>query len=226
MSVSIASPSANSIRSTPRLPWIAFVDLPRCTRTPSASIFLHEHPRAGVVDLPRHESRRELDDVRLQPEVIRRLGRFEPQQAAADHRAPLRLRGVVDDPLKIVDRAIDKNARQLDARHRRHERIRAGRQHDVVVVDLDAFVGADNALLAVDRVGPIAEVQLDAVLRVPFLPRQHQLFGVAMGEERREADAVVGGPRLLAKRDDADSAARCRTRRAARKIAGRPCRCR
>ena len=163
----------------------------------------HERPRAGVVDLPRHESRRELDDVRLQAEVVRRLGRFESQQSAADHDAALRLRGVVDDPLKIVDRAIDEHARQLNARHRRHERIRTGRQHDVVVGDLDAFIGVDNALLAIDRVGPVAEVQLDAVFGVPFLPGQHQLFGVAMGEERRQADAVVRGPRLLAERDDA-----------------------
>ena len=83
--------------------------------------------------------------------------------------------------------------------------IRTGRQHDVVVSDLDALVGADNALLAVDRIGPIAEVQLDAVLGIPFLPGQHQLLGVAVGEERRQADAVVGGARLLAERDDANA---------------------
>ena len=82
--------------------------------------------------------------------------------------------------------------------------IRTGRQHDVVVRDLDALVRADDARLAVDRARPIAEVQLDAVLGVPLLPGEHQLLGVAMGEERRQPDAVVGRPRLLAERDDAE----------------------
>ena len=73
----------------------------------------------------------------------------------------------------------------------------------VVVGDLHAFVGTDEARLAVDLAGPVADMQLDAVLVVPLPPRQHQLFGIAVGEERRQADAVIGGPRLFAERDDA-----------------------
>ncbi len=53
---------------------------------------LHQNPRARIVDLPRHQPRGELDDVGFQAEIVRRLGRFESQQPAADHRAPLRLR--------------------------------------------------------------------------------------------------------------------------------------
>jgi hypothetical protein len=47
-------------------------------------------------------------------------------------------------------------------------------------------------------------MQLDAVLRIPVAPGQHQLLGVAMGEERRQADTVVRRSRLLAERDDAE----------------------
>ena len=71
-------------------PSTSLVALLRWTWTPSASILLHQHPRAGVVDLPRHQPRGELDDVRFQAQVVRRLGRFQAQQAAADDRAPLR----------------------------------------------------------------------------------------------------------------------------------------
>ena len=56
---------------------------------------LHQHPRAGVVDLPRHETRGEFDHVRFQAQIVRRLGRFQPQQPAADDGGALRPLAVV-----------------------------------------------------------------------------------------------------------------------------------
>jgi hypothetical protein len=67
-------------------------------------------------------------------------------------------------------------------------------------------VGVDHLLLAVDPRGPIANVQFDAVLVIPVQPGEHQLLGVAMGEECGQPHAVVRGPRLFAERHDAKAA--------------------
>ena len=72
--------------STLPLPRISLVFLLRWTCTPSASILPTSSLRAGVVDLPRHQARGELDDVRFQAEVVDRLRRLQAEQAAADHR--------------------------------------------------------------------------------------------------------------------------------------------
>jgi hypothetical protein len=70
-------------------------------------------------------------------------------------------------------------------------------------VHFASLVGVDHLCLAIDLGRPVADVELDAVFAIPVDLREHQFLGVAMGEERGEADAVVRGPRLLAERDDA-----------------------
>ena len=72
--------------STLPLPRISLVFLLRWTCTPRALILPTSTLRAGVVDLPRHQARGELDDVRFQAEVVGRLGRLQAEQAAADDR--------------------------------------------------------------------------------------------------------------------------------------------
>ena len=59
-----------------------------------------QHGAAAVVDLQRHQSRREFDHMGLQSEIAQRLGGFQPQQAAADHRAHLRAAGSRSDCLR------------------------------------------------------------------------------------------------------------------------------
>ena len=49
-----------------------------------------QEPAGGIVELHRHQPRRELDHVGLQAEVVQRLRRFEAEQPAADHRADAR----------------------------------------------------------------------------------------------------------------------------------------
>ena len=88
--VELASPSANAIAST--------LPLPRNSLRVLVEVDLHaqrfdladQHPRAGLVDLPGHQPRGELDDVRFQPQVVGRLGRFQAEQPAADDRGALR----------------------------------------------------------------------------------------------------------------------------------------
>ncbi len=123
MSTSSVSPSANSIRSTQLSPRTCFVRFVEVNLDAELFDLFHQRPRAGIVDLPWHQPRRELDDVRFQAEIERRLRRLQAQQPAADHRAALRPLAVGDDPFQIFDRAIDEHARQLNPLDRRHERI-------------------------------------------------------------------------------------------------------
>ncbi len=62
----------------------------------------HQDARAGVVDLPRHQARGEFHHVRLQAEVVRRLGRLEAEQAAADDGGALHPVAVVDNSLQVL----------------------------------------------------------------------------------------------------------------------------
>ena len=48
-----------------------------------------QHRAADVVDLQAHQARRELDDVRLEAQVLERVRRLEAEQAAADDHADL-----------------------------------------------------------------------------------------------------------------------------------------
>ena len=167
ISTSSSPPSAKAMPSTLPLPRISLVFLLRWTCTPRALILPTSTARAGVVDLPRHQARGELDDVRLQAEVVGRLGRLQAEQAAADDRRLLRRLAVGDDLFQVFDGAIDEDALLVDAGHRRHERRRTGRQHDGVVGDLPAAGGAHHALLAVDLRSPVADEEANAVLFVP-----------------------------------------------------------
>lgn len=108
---------------------------------------------------------------------------------------------VFDNSLQVLDGAVDEHAAFLDARHRGHERERAGGQYHRVVFHLDALVGAHHLGLAVDVAGAVADVQLHAVGLVPGQFGHHQLLRVAVREKRGEPDAVIGGAGLLAKGD-------------------------
>ena len=46
-----------------------------------------QHGAAAVVHLHRHQARREFDHMRLQSQILERLGRFQAEQSAADHGA-------------------------------------------------------------------------------------------------------------------------------------------
>ena len=146
--------------------------------------------------------------MRLQPQVVGGLGGLQTQQPAADHRAALYSLGVGQDLLQVIDRAVHEHAAVLDARHLGHEGEGAGRQHDRVVAGFDPLLRDHDLLRAVDLHRAVADVQVDPLLAVPVEARQHQLLGVAMGEERGQPHPVVGRPRLLAEGHDAIGAVR------------------
>ncbi len=89
MSTSSDSPSVNSIRSTLAVAVDLLGRFVEMHADAQRFDLLHEHARAGLVDLPRHQPRGELDDVRFQAQIEGRLGRFQAQQPAADHGAAL-----------------------------------------------------------------------------------------------------------------------------------------
>src|SRR5262245_17022139 len=107
------------------------------------------------------------------------------------------------DLLQIADRAIDKHAAIGHSWRRRYERIRAGGEHDVVVMNAASLFRIDNLFLAVDFAGTVADMQLDAVVAIPVEPGESELLGDTMSVGRSTHDAVVRGPRLFAKGDDA-----------------------
>ena len=94
-------------------------------------------PAAALVDLHRHEPGGELDDVGLEAHGPQRVGRLEPEQAAADDRADRRRRpqGRRGHGLEVVDGAVDERAADVAAGDRRDERVRAGGQDQGVVAD-------------------------------------------------------------------------------------------
>ncbi len=136
----------------------------------------NEDARAGVIDLARHQARRELDNMRFQPEIERRFGGFQTEKPAADDGAPPDRLTVFNDLFQIGNGPINEHAAPLDAVHGRHEGIRAGGEHHGVVLNRDVFVGRDNAPLAVDLVRPVANVNLNAMFPIPIKPGDHQFW--------------------------------------------------
>src|SRR5206468_12441097 len=70
---------------------------------------------AGGVDLPRHETGRELDDVRLEPQVMGCLRGFETEEPAADHYGPARRPGPGAARVDVLDGAVDEDPGEPDA---------------------------------------------------------------------------------------------------------------
>ena len=97
----------------------------------------------GVVDLHRHEARREFDDVGLETKRQKRVGRLEPQEAAADDRTTLGALGPVANGDEVVDRAVDEAPLGVVAVDGGHERVRPRGEHAEVVVERDPLLRHD-----------------------------------------------------------------------------------
>ncbi len=159
---------------------------------------------AALVDLHRHQARRELHDVRGESEPLERAGRLQAEQAAADHgTGPRPGPRVRLDGEEVLDRAVDEAALGVPARHRRDERVGAGGEDQHVVADDQTGAGGHLPRVPVDGHRRVPHVQLDAVLGEEGEVGQRQVLGGLPGEVRGELDAVVGGARLLAQDDHA-----------------------
>jgi hypothetical protein len=87
----------------------------------------------GGVELLVHQAGRHVHHRHVHPAAQQAVGRFQPEQAAADHhRAPARARRR-QHGVDVVQVAKADHARQLVARHRHDEGRRAGREQQAVV---------------------------------------------------------------------------------------------
>lgn len=161
-----------------------------------------DHPvqqcTAGRVHLSRHQMRRHLQHVGLQPERAQGIRGFQPEQTATDHRTDRCLRvkrgqSSGPDGIQIVQRAIDVAVRQVVAGHRRHERVRTGGQHQCVVVEGLAGRGAHRAGLPVDLGDSTAQPQVDPVITGIVVTGQGQPTPVPVLGVTGQTDPVIGG---------------------------------
>ena len=188
--------------STLPLPRISRVAFCRWTWTPRASIFLTNSREPASSICRGIKSRGKLDHMGLQAEIVQGLGRFQAEQAAADHRGSPGIVAVGDDGVEVFDRAIHVDALALDAGDGRNEGGGAGGQHENVVTNFPPLLRIDDSGIAIDPLGPIADEERHAVLFVPIECRNMKLRRIAMGEIIGQVDAVVGVTRLLAESDN------------------------
>ncbi len=156
-----------------------------------------QHLAGDRVELALHQPAGQVHDGDVHAAQLQAVGRFESQQAAADHHR-MRVRfGRGDHRIGVMDVAVGNDAREVLARHRQHERRRAGRQQQPVVLGLGAVLRHHDAARAVDPVDGLPEMQRDAVFGVPVDIVEHDVLdGLLAGQHRRQQDAVVVCVRL------------------------------
>ena len=152
---------------------------------------LAQQAAGHVVELALHQPRRDVHHGHLHAAQHQAVGRLEAQQAAADHdRVPV-LRGGVDHGLGVGDVAVADHALQVLAGHRQDEGRRAGGDQQAVVGRLRAVGRVHDAPDAVDARDRLAQVQRDAVVRVPGERVEHDL-GESSARPRAPATAGCG----------------------------------
>ncbi len=161
-----------------------------------------EHLTAADVDLQRHQPRRHLDDVGGQSQVQQGVGGLQAEQATTDDRARAGVTRGGLDRLQVLDRAVDEAVRGLISRHRRHERVRPGGQHQGVVAERPSVGQPHQPSLAVDPDGLRRQLQSDRGVRVVPVRQQRQVLSRGAREVVRQAYPVVGRPRFLAQHGD------------------------
>ena len=203
MSASRCEPSANAIRCVPASPsTISSVFLPVCTVTPSASIFarsIRPPPSSTCTAISRGAN----STTCVSPHVAQRLRAFEAEQAAADHDAPFRMRAARLHRFEILDRPVHEAAVTIVPRHRRHERARTRREHQLVVRERFAGRERDRMRGAVDRrdLRIQAQVELRMTLEEAGFDERQVVRRLAR-EEFRQVHAVVRRARFLAEHRD------------------------
>ncbi len=156
----------------------------------------------GIVELHRHQPRRHLHDVGLQPELDQSVCGLEPEQPAADDRSTGSRVGGGPDRLEVLDRPVDEAPGQVAPRHGRHERRGTRRQHQHVVGDHLAVRQGDLAGLAVQRIDPVPQQQAHPRVVVLAGWQQRELVRALGGEEAGECHPVVRRARLLTHHHD------------------------
>ncbi len=158
------------------------------------------------IELALHQARHQMHDRDRHAPALQPPGRFEAEEAAADHDGAPLGRGRVDHRLDIGYVAEGAHPGQAQPRNRRRQGLGAGGEQQLVVWhrlptgDRHRFRGA------VDRVNRLPGDQPDAVLVVPVRRIDDDLVDrLFAGQHRGQQDAVVVRVRLGA--DDGDGVA-------------------
>jgi hypothetical protein len=87
-----------------------------------------ERQATQIVQLHRHQARGELHDVGFQAQALERVGRFQTEQATADHHAAPGIGRRRSNRIEVFEGAVDQARIAFSAFNRRHERVGAGGQ--------------------------------------------------------------------------------------------------
>ena len=167
-----------------------------------------QRARAGI-ELTLHQPVEQVHDghrAALRGDPARGL---EAEQAAADHRGAgdAALRRGEANRVAVGGVAERMHAVEADPGDRRHQRLRTGREHELVERELVDVVEAEHAALGVDPRDDPADEQLDVVVGVPLGGAQlERLRVLAADEDLRQPHAVVRGAALAADERDRDVA--------------------
>ena len=159
--------------------------------------------RLGV-ELPFHQHVEQMDDGDLHALFHQTVGRFQTEQAAADHhRVFFAGPGRVQHRVDILDVAEGDDARQIVAGHRQDDGIGTGRQQQPVIGRERTVSGDDLPPRPIDLGHGLAGVQGDAALGVPVQIVEHDLLDRLLARQhRRQQNAVVIAVRFGAKHGD------------------------
>ena len=126
----------------------------------------------------RHHPRRELDDVDFEALGPRGRSEFQADESGADHDDALTRSDVVAQGLALVERPQVAHAVEVGVGNVEQAIARAGRQHQVAVIERSAGGEQHLARGAVDRHRAIDD-QVDLLVVVEFFRPEHQAVGSA-----------------------------------------------
>src|SRR5699024_2157831 len=113
---------------------------PRAHPDPHVLDHQTQHLAAPLIELDGHQTVSELDHRGLDPELLQRRGRLQPQHASADDHAPQgpadrfgAQGGPLRDPFDVLDGAVGEGAREIIALGARGPGPGTGRQYQTVI---------------------------------------------------------------------------------------------
>ncbi|MNV37162.1 hypothetical protein D3C71_1286710 [compost metagenome] len=156
-----------------------------------------ERQPTEVIQLHRHQARREFHYVRFKAQAFQGIGRFEAEQSTADYHAALGIGCCGTDRIKVFEGAVYQTRIAFGAFDRRHKRVGAGGQHQFVVGE--ATLRGDHLTTGtIDFQHRHAQVQRDTRRLVQRRVTQRQRLGIATGKILGQMHTVVSAHRLFA----------------------------
>jgi len=143
---------------------------------PAPFQFVFEQETGCLVQLPLHQGRHQVEHRDFHAAQGQTMGRFQSQQATADHHGLAAFFGCREHLVDIIKIAEGDDSRQIMSRNRDDEGVGA-RGDQQPVIGRNASGSADNLLgFALDRDHRIAGDQFDAIVIIPVLVIDDDFF--------------------------------------------------